>query len=116
MDPFGTGTPPGVSKSFDCNAREHAWKFGKLTLPERGSFKTLYDALQLKACGIDPPKTEDTFVAPTFATPNGTVLYVDADAPDGSGDGSKDKPFATLEAGVDAAGKAAGVCRTHCRL
>ena len=36
---------------------KHAYEFGKATLPRRGSFKTLYDALQLQACGVATPTT-----------------------------------------------------------
>ena len=49
------GTPGGVPASYDCSVRRHAYEFGKVTLPSRGEFKTLYDALQLHACGVTSP-------------------------------------------------------------
>ena len=42
------GTRPGVTKSFDCEVRKHAYEFAQKTLLSRGSFKTAYDALQLR--------------------------------------------------------------------
>merc|ERR1711969_374415 len=42
------GTPPNISRSYDCSVREHAWTFAKATLPRRGSFRTAFDALTLK--------------------------------------------------------------------
>ena len=99
------GTPGGVPPSYDCKVREHAWEYGKTTLPQRGDFKTLYDALQLQACGVEAPSGEDVWVPPTYATPSsGVVIYVDAKASSG-GDGSKTSPFSTL---VDAVAAAAG--------
>ena len=44
------GTPPGVPPSFDCAVRKAAWEYGKTLLPARGSFATLFDALQLGSC------------------------------------------------------------------
>ena len=41
------GTPPGVPPTFDCKARAAAWEYGKYLLPERGDFRTLFEALQL---------------------------------------------------------------------
>ena len=100
------GTPDGMSASFDCEARNYAWEFGKATLPRHGTFKTLYDALQLQHCaGIapTPPTVEDTFVPTHFPPPEqGHVIYADATAPIG-GDGTKGRPFSTLEAGLAAA-------------
>ena len=99
------GTPSGIPPSYDCKVREHAWEYGKTTLPQRGDFKTLYDALQLQACGVEAPSGEDVWVPPTYATPSsGVVIYVDAKASSG-GDGSKTSPFSTL---VDAVAAAAG--------
>ena len=95
--------PPGVSRSYDCEVRQHAWEFGKATLPWRGEFKTGYEALQLEACGIKPPPEYDTFEAPSFPAPAGAhLIFVDADAAPG-GDGTQTKPFGTLEAAVHAA-------------
>ena len=101
---INSGTPRGVPASYDCSVREHAWEFGKATLPSRGSFKTLFDALQLQHCNISNPPTDlDEWKPPKFATPSaGVVLYVAPDAAAG-GDGSLAKPFATVAEAVDAA-------------
>ena len=98
------GTPPNVSRTFDCASRRHAWEFAKATLPQRGDFRTVFDALQLQACGLTPPYSTDTFTAPRFVTPPGTVLYAAATGTS-AGDGSKSKPL-TLEAAVAAAATA----------
>ena len=98
------GTPPAVTKSFDCEVRKHALEFAIATLPGRGEFKTAFDALQLQACGVPVPAEEDVYRAPVFATPTtGVRLYVDAAAMPG-GDGSEAKPFNTLEVAAAAAG------------
>ena len=79
-------------------------EFGKATLPARGDFKTLYDALQLQHCNVSAPRPTqlDAWTPPTFATPAAGALFVAPDAPSG-GDGSKAKPFGTLAAAVAAA-------------
>ena len=80
------------------------WEFAKKTLPKRGSFKTAYDALQLHTCNVPAPAAEDIFVAPKIPTPtSGSVFFVDGKAAVG-GDGSQQKPFASLNVAVDAAG------------
>lgn len=85
--------------SYDCAVRRHAWEFAKQTLPRRGGFKTVYDALQLHTCNITPPAGLDVFVPPRFDTSasNG-VIFADARAAAGTGDGSKAHPFAALGA------------------
>ena len=116
-DPSGPTEPPcfhnagvqkvgvqGVTHSFDCEVRKHAWEFAKATLPERGDFRTAYDALQLHACGVPAPRTIDGYRVPNIPTPiGGKLIYVDAAAAASGGDGSQAKPFRTLEAAVDTA-------------
>lgn len=104
-DHSSAGTPDGMSASYDCEARKHAWEFGKTTLPRHRQFKTLFDAMQLQHCkGVAAPSTtDDAFVPPRFPTPiDGHVLYADAKASVG-GDGTRARPFATLEAALAAA-------------
>ena len=45
-----SGTPSNVPNSTDCALRALAWDQGKKLLPERGVFKSLFDALQLGSC------------------------------------------------------------------
>ena len=40
------GSPPGIPAAVDCGVRELAWQYGKSLLPERGEFKSLYEAMQ----------------------------------------------------------------------
>jgi hypothetical protein len=97
------GTPHGVPVGYDCSVRKFAWEFGKKTLPSRGEFRTLFEALQLQHCNITTPTTVDVWSPPKYPTPaSGTILYVDPDAAAG-GDGSIEKPFCTLSAAVTAA-------------
>jgi hypothetical protein len=109
---WNPGTPPNVSMSYDCAWRQHAWAFAKATLPHRGNFRSVFDALQLQACGLQPPPVPDTFVAPRFPTPSNSattaVLYAAVNATK-AGDGSRERPF-TLVAAVAAVTAAP---RTH---
>ena len=108
-DPAGNGTPAGAPASYDCEVRAHAWDFAKKTLPVRGSFKTAYDALQLEnncSSYVPAPPTEvDVYIPPHFDTPTkGAVIYADANKVATAGDdGTKARPFATLEAAINAA-------------
>jgi hypothetical protein len=62
------------------------------------------------------PADIDAFVPPTFPTPAATVgsvvIFVDAAATPGSGDGSAARPFATLEQALDAAAAGAADAKT----
>jgi hypothetical protein len=52
-----SGTPSGISPETDCAMRTFAWEYGKTLQPSRGAFKSLYDALQLGACGVRTVKS-----------------------------------------------------------
>ena len=60
-----SGTPGGVPPSADCAIRKFAWEYGKSLQPSRGDFKSLFDALQLGACG---EKARSAFSASTMST------------------------------------------------
>ena len=98
--------PPG----FDCEWRRHAWEFAKKTLPQRGQFRTAFDALQLAKCqgAPDPLPPVDRYRSPKLPTPPGRAWFVDPAAPAAGGDGSKSAPFSTLAAGVAAAAAVPG--------
>ena len=100
---------PPARSSFDCKARELAWQYGKQLAPQRGSFKSLFDALQLGGCPIpNPPAEDDSWQAPTLAAPaaaegSRAVIYVDAELGDDGHDGaSPAAPLRTLQAAVSA--------------
>ena len=105
-DFYHSGTPPGITRSFDCAARKAAFTFGQTLLPARGSFKTLFQALQLQACNMTTPEAMDEYQPPSYAAPEGVALYVDyAKGDDASGAGTLEQPLRTIAAAV---AKAAG--------
>ena len=58
MRPHGFGVPASVPAEYDCAIRRAAWAYGRRTLPailQRGSFNSLFDALQLQACDEHRP-------------------------------------------------------------
>lgn len=102
------GTRPGVARSFDCEVRQHAFAFARATLPERGSFRTAFEALQLQACGLTVPHAYDHYFPPRFGDPGvGLTFHVDSSATV-EGDGSATRPFRTLEAAIGSAGARPG--------
>eukprot|EP00912_Choanoflagellata_sp_UC4_P000575 UC4_evm2s355 len=77
-----SGTPAGINPESDCSMRKFAWENdfsnfnysiiiidGKKLQPSRGEFRSLFDALQLEACGVDVPEYMDSWKPPTKATP-----------------------------------------------
>ena len=92
-----SGTPPDVPASADCAIRNTAWQFGKGLMPQRGTFKTLYDALQLGACNTVPLAEELDVWAPTREPwpLNQPVLVVDGSSTRSSTD------FATVHEAVE---------------
>ena len=102
-----SGTPENIPLDADCAIRELAWEYGKNLLPERGSFKSLFDAMQLSFCNVTAPKIGDAYIPPLLETPPATghrLLYVSTAGDDALADGSATSPFATLERAVAAAG------------
>ena len=79
-----SGTPGGVPASADCAIRQFAYEQGRKMAPQRGDFKSLYDALQLGACpGASPePELADEWTPPRhdLAATSARVLFVDANA------------------------------------
>lgn len=98
----------GVPPTFDCKARAAAYEYGKYLLPERGSFKTLFEALQLQDCGLTTPTEYDEFKPPTFPAPAGSI-YVDAAKGSDSNAGTAAAPMKTIAAAVAKAGEKATV-------
>lgn len=75
-----SGTPDGIPEKTDCALRQFAWEYGKKLKPDRGEFRTLFDALQLGACGVPEPSTNDEFRPPSRhpdLPQNAMVLHVD---------------------------------------
>ena len=105
-----SGTPGGVPASADCAIRQFAYEQGKKMAPQRGDFKSLYDALQLGACpdASPEPKHADAWAPPRhdLAATSARVLFVDAAAAAAgiaaNATGGADAPYATLHAAVRA--------------
>jgi len=95
------GTPGGVPPAFDCAVRKLAYEYGQKLKPDRGGFRTLFEALQLQFCNMTTPATYDKFVPPKLVTPAGITIYVSPDGKD-SNFGTKDSPFATIQRAVQA--------------
>ena len=96
------GTPGGVPEDFDCEMRKFAYSYGQSLRPDRGSFRTLFEALQLQACGMSTPDQMDKYTPPNLPTPAaGKIVFV---APGGSdaATGTQAAPFATIAAAVKA--------------
>ena len=94
--------------NVDCGVQVQraAWEFGKKTLPQRGEFRTLFDALELQRCNEPVPQDMDTWSPPTYPTPttnsSHTTFYVNASAAAG-GNGTQAHPFGSIAAAVAAA-------------
>lgn len=95
------GTPGGIPPLTDCNIRKFLWQAGQKLMPRRGTFKTLYDAMQLGACGVEPPNATDSWQPPVTPVPtSGGVVYVDAAKGSDTGSGTEAAPFQTIGKGV----------------
>ena len=102
------GTPKDVPHSADCAIRRAAWEFGQKLLPERGGFRTLYDALQLNACNGESaaaPPAHDVWTPLSEPLPNNQlVLLVDPTEPSSllSNSPRPGARFRTVHAAVEA--------------
>ena len=98
------GTPPGISPSFNCAARVSAWNYGKHLLPQRGDFRTLFEALELQACGLDTPASMDVWSPPTFSVASGQhSVFADAGKGDDANAGTMSSPVQTIAKAVEIA-------------
>ena len=111
------GTPAAVPPLVDCAVRQLAWEYGRSLLPERGSFRTLFDALQLAFCNLTTPHKWDTYEPPmqttTIAKGRSPILHVSTTGNDETADGSAAKPFGTIGAAVRAATNRAATIVIH---
>eukprot|EP01065_Artemidia_motanka_P030302 TRINITY_DN3630_c3_g1_i1.p1 TRINITY_DN3630_c3_g1~~TRINITY_DN3630_c3_g1_i1.p1 ORF type:complete len:967 (+),score=267.54 TRINITY_DN3630_c3_g1_i1:85-2901(+) len=97
-----SGTPAGVPADTDCALRRFAHEYGRKLAPERGEFKSLFDALQLGACGDQPPAEQDEWAPPTTPIPSGhSVVHASPGASPSGANGTAAAPFPTLEAAVE---------------
>jgi hypothetical protein len=94
------GTPGGIPPATDCNLRRFMWEAGKKLMPRRGTFKTLFDAMQLEACGVAGPAELDVWEAPMGAPPATGGIYVDAAKGSDTAAGTSSTPLKTIGAAV----------------
>jgi hypothetical protein len=98
------GTPQGVPDLIDCAVREFAYNYGKSLLPDRGDFKTLFDAMQLQFCNLTAPTTSDKYVPPKLPTPT-NALFVCAQKGSDDADGTRATPYRTITRALGEVGK-----------
>jgi hypothetical protein len=99
-----SGTPSDVPALADCAIRQAAWKYGQKLQPQRGEFKTLYDALQLHACdGVLAPASLDAWLPSSEPLPKDQrVLFVDSSMLEGGGAPTSGDTYGTIADAVNA--------------
>ena len=76
------------------------WQAGKKLMPRRGSFKTLFDSMQLETCGVEGPTELDVWKPPAGqAAPAGSI-YVDAAKGADTAAGTLAAPLKTIGAAM----------------
>ena len=100
-----SGSPANVPSAVDCAVRNLAYEYGKKLLPERGTFRTLFDSMQLQFCNQTSPANFDIYTPPIIAPPptSARVLIVSPTGNDYLADGSLARPYESIEAAVTAA-------------
>ena len=100
-------SPLNVDHKLDCAIKELALEFARKLQPQRGSFQSVYDALQLQNCNISI-KSGQTFAykpssfGPSIPTRDGSVLvYADSANGDDSNPGTLVEPVRTLQRAVE---------------
>ena len=105
---LGWAPPYGVPTSFDCETRKLAYIFGRELVPRRGSFESLWYALDLAgndtSCVVPlPPTTPATASLPSAEKmwPSG-AFFVDANnGADHAKRGAIEVPLRTIQAALD---------------
>ena len=101
-----SGTPSLVPPSTDCAIRKLALEHGQALMPGKRGFRTLYDALQLGACGVPVPSESDAWMPPrAHREPSPRALHVNPSEPvagKGMATGALHHPFVTVAAAIEA--------------
>ena len=96
-----SGSPQSVPTDVDCGLRHLAYQYGQNLLPERGSFRSLFDALQLQRCNQTVPSSLDHWTPPTYTSPS-NALHVSTSGNDAAA-GTASEPFASISRALEAA-------------
>ena len=99
-----TGSPINVDPALDCAIRELAWDFAKKLLPQRGEFKSAYDALRLNNCGVSVASgrryERNAFRYQPQVSSDATEIYVATNGDD-SKPGTLNEPVQSLQKAVE---------------
>lgn len=99
-----TGSPLNVDPTLDCAISELAWEFAKKLLPQRGGFKSAYDALRLSDCGVSLESGRryvlNPFRYPSEMGTDAVKIYVATNGSD-TNPGTLDDPVQTLRKAVE---------------
>lgn len=87
-----SGTPANVPADVDCAVRVLAWKFGQHLLPDRGEFRSLFEAMQLQFCNLTTPTEADSYQPPRLPTPHGDATFFVATDGNDEADGTQAHP------------------------
>ena len=100
-----SGTPLNVDSNTDCAIRRLAWDFAKKLLPQRGDFKSAYDALQLSACGVSLEGgrryEQRPFRYQAKRSSGAMEVYVSATDGDDTNAGTLNEPVQTMQRAVE---------------
>ncbi|CAE7459201.1 hypothetical protein AK812_SmicGene39094 [Symbiodinium microadriaticum] len=98
---INSGTPEGVPEEYDCTIRELVWQQGQKLLPARGSFRSLFEAMQLQNCNRTTPSEEDRWQPPRYPAPS-DAIFVDGRGQDHH-PGTLQLPVRSLHAALEIA-------------
>jgi hypothetical protein len=99
-----SGKPSGVPKAFDCAVRQLAYDYARQVRPDKESFVTAFDALQLDTCNVSRPSQKTWCAPPWGITVDATTpeYFVSAERGDDAASGTIETPFATPHRGLNA--------------
>jgi hypothetical protein len=94
---------PSDLTDIECELKKVAYQHALKQLPERAQYTRLveaFDALELTACGMTRP-TPEQMPPPSYPLPSENAIFVDCvNGDDITGDGSKTKPFFSIQHGL----------------
>ena len=100
--------PSNADPKLDCAIKELAWEYARKLQPQRGSFSSVYDALQLQNCNATRREEKawagrsfSTGYAKTKAASADLEVYADSANGDDSNPGTIDRPVKTIQRAVE---------------
>ena len=105
-------SPVNVDPALDCAIKELAWSYAKKLQPQRGSFKSVFDALQLQKCNTSLNVEKPSIFHNNMSKFTTVSIYCDCTKGSNDNPGTMEEPVKTLMKAVEVSRNMVGGTKT----